>query len=96
MQHLGLEKEIPFRTTSLGKSFGAGGGLIIFRDDVAEGKWMVPWLSTLPIFSLAPQVWNRIEQSNRIEWDRPEDYQKKNRIENFEITEWNIEWTRRE
>lgn len=51
----GLEKEVPFRTTSLGKSFGGGGGLIIFNEEAVEGRVLIPHLSSMPIFSLAPQ-----------------------------------------
>lgn len=51
----GLEKEVPFRTTSLGKSFGGGGGLVIFNEQAAEGKEYIGYLSSMPVFSLAPQ-----------------------------------------
>ena len=52
---LGLDQYVPFRTSSLGKAFGAGGGLIAFSEEVAEGKYIIPYLGTIPIFSLAPQ-----------------------------------------
>lgn len=51
----GLEKEVPFRTTSLGKAFGSGSGLVIFNEEMAEGKQIIPHLSSMAVFSLAPQ-----------------------------------------
>ncbi len=51
----GLEKYVQFRTTSLSKSFGAGGGLVAFSEEVAEGKSLIYHIGTFPIFSLAPQ-----------------------------------------
>ena len=51
----GLEKDVPFRTTSLGKAFGSGSGLIIFNEETVDGKKLINHLSSMPIFSLAPQ-----------------------------------------
>ena len=52
---LGLESDIPIRTASLGKAFGAGGGIIAFNQEYAHIKELIPTYSVLSVFSLGPQ-----------------------------------------
>ncbi len=52
---LGLEKDVHIRTSSLGKSFGAGGGIVAFNKDLAHLRDIIPTYSVMSVFSLAPQ-----------------------------------------
>ncbi len=52
---LGLENDVPIRTASLGKTFGAGRGLVAFNKEFAYMRELVPTYAVMSIFSLAPQ-----------------------------------------
>ncbi len=52
---LGLENDVPIRTGSLGKTFGAGGGIVAFNKEFAHMRDFVPTYAVMSVFSLAPQ-----------------------------------------
>ena len=76
VQKHGLQDYVPFRTTSLTKSFGGGGGLITFRADTAEGKMIMIHLATMAIFSLAPQEACAIRHIHALDIIRNDDWRR--------------------
>ncbi len=52
---LGLEKDVPIRTSSLGKTFGAGGGIVAFNKEYSHLREILPTYAVMSVFSLAPQ-----------------------------------------
>ena len=52
---LGLENVVPIRTASLGKAFGALGGIIAFSPECTYMRELIPTYATMSVFSQAPQ-----------------------------------------
>ncbi len=52
---MGLEQDVPIRTASLGKTFGAGGGIVAFNKDFAHLRDVIATYAVMSVFSLAPQ-----------------------------------------
>ncbi len=52
---LGLQDDVPIRTASLGKAFGAGGGIVAYNKEYSHLRHSVPMSTVMAVYSLAPQ-----------------------------------------